>query len=576
MPAVVASPKPKILVPPMQGEKQDRYVERADRALRRKIVDRNSRMGQIFQDWRNSGAESELQQRAESALAAIAECDPSQIGQHFVIRRNRPIFPEHEVTTRNGDVERYDRAALGAIVDRCNRRILETGDLAAMSAGHTPDRQQQAQGMPMPAMVGLMGPFRLGMIGADAQKWCIFADEAVFKDDWPAVQKMPRRSAEVWMEPNMADRAMDPIAVLGSETPRLDTGVSRFSRRLDPARFHNVTRYSMDGGAASFPSGSNTYTEKYSQAEESNMDQAAIQEIVSAVMQGITATPQWQYLTDQMQAEQNPIPENEDTGPAPGEVAPAVTDPSSPTGDPKDQAKPPVAEAPATNPPATDPPAGGPPAEPAKDAAPASDPPKPEGEAEPAEQPAADASPSGQPSPEELASMGDDERAEFGKMTPDQQAGYMVARRRHCKPGNSMQQSDSPDRAKYSRMESEHRQLQGEVQALRADRTYRERYSKLVELSQTFDFDPAEEIEDCRSLKDAEFDRHIKRIEKYSRHDPNGGMPTLHLEPLEQPESLEDVKKEKYSRRAVQIAGDRGVSWNEAMALAKTEIDKAG
>ncbi len=572
----------------------DRYVERADRALKKRIVDRNSRMSAIFQAWRESGVESALQQKARESLASVVECDPGQVERYYRCRPNRPIFPEHETRDATGQVQRYDREALAAIVDRCNRRIMDTGDLAAMSAGHTPDFEQKSKGMQMPDLVGFTGPFRMGLIGDQQPKWCIFADEHIFNDEYSRVQKMPRRSPEVWLAPKMSDRVMDPIAVLGSEPPRLDTGVGRFSRssrRLDTARYMNVARYSM----GSFPGGSNTFTQKYS-AEGGQMDQETIQNVVQAVMQGIAATPQWQYLTDQMTASQNPIPESADTGPTPSPAA-AVVDPSNPTGSPADPSAIPSA-APAASgdpaPAAAKPPGDAPPAAPAAppgDAAPAGgDPTEKKPPANPDSPPAAktDVGPKSEgtdesgATPEELASMPDDEKAEYSKLSPSHQYGYMQARRRHCKSGGgdggSMQYSNPVDRARYSRMEGELVSLRGENAALRADRTYRDRYSKLSELNQIHEFDINEEATECRGLTDDQFTKHLDRIvTRYQRRDPNGGMPTLVLPDLERPSPVvQDQKVERYSRRAVEISTESGgtIQWNEAYAKAKAEIDK--
>lgn len=561
---------PRALVPPMMGEAQDGYVERADRALKCRIVDRHSRMSQIFNDWRNSGMEAELQTKANQALAAIAECDPSQVNQHFVSKFNRPVFPEHEIMGPNGQIQRYDRAALAKIVNCCNKRILDTGDLAAMSAGHTPDSEQQAAGMPMPPMVGLTGPFRLGMVGDKEPKWCIFADEHIFKDDYPTVKKMPRRSPEVWMEPDMANRAMDPIAVLGTETPRLDTGVSRFSRKMDPAHYRNVARYSM---GAAFPSGSNTFTEKYSDpaSGEGNMDPQAIQAIIDSVLQGICATPQWQWLTDQMQVEQNPVPENADAGPTASPTASeGVVDPSNSTGAPAD---PTAAAAMPTDQAPAEAPAASPASPPATDE---QVPPMAGGAPEaPKETQGSDNGDQGA-TPEELASMKDDEKQQYSQFAPPAQSAYMCARRRHCKSG-AMQYSNPVDRERYSRAEAELNTLRGENLALRADRTHRERYSRLSELNQIHDFDVVEEATECKSMTDEQFEKHCVRVvSKYSRRDPSGGMPTLLLEPLESAESVDEVKKEKYSRRAVDIASKSGgkLSWSEALEQAKKEVDR--
>jgi hypothetical protein len=526
--------------------------------------------------------EQQLQERARIALASVVNCDPSQVDQFFVTRANRPIFPEHTTRGPDGSVQRYDRAALAAIVDRCNRRILDTGDLAAMSAGHTPTPAQQATGMPMPDLVGFTGPFRLGQIGSTTPRWCIFADEHIFKDDYSRVLKMPRRSPEVWLEPRMEDRILDPVAVLGAETPRLDTGIGRdrFSRgRLDPARYTNVARYSMSMGA--MPSGSNTFTQKYGTGSDggSAMLDEQTQSIVEAVLQGIAATPQWAWLTEQMSGSQNPMPTDADAGPTPSPDAVSgaqVNDPSNPTGNPAD---PTAAGAPGaqpdaggTNPvtaPSSDPNAVGEGAGDGSGAAPTAD-------TAPTDNTAPGAT------PEEMASMGDDEKQEYSRLSPNHQAGYMMARRRHCKSGGTMQYANPVDKARYSRMESELNNLRGENAALRSERTFRDRYSKLAELNQIHDFDLEEESRECSGMKDDQFTKHLERIStRYSRRDPNGGMPMLELPPLDQPKAADEAKRERYSRRAVELAtkamgNGKALSADEAFALAKAEIDKAG
>ena len=579
----------------MQGERQSAYVLRANRALQKQMPNLRERMSRINQEWSESGAEAELQTKARAALASVVDCDPNDVEDHFVIRKNKPVFTENIGRDPAGNEARYDATALAAIVDRCNKRILDTGDLAALSIGHTPDMDQMEKGMPMPPMCGLAGPFRLGLIGDEKPQWAIFADEAIFKSDWPEVMKRPRRSAEVWVKPKMADRVLDPIAVLGSETPALDLGLGKFSRRLDIARYRNVARYSM----GSLPGGSNTYAEKFSENQQSggNMDPQAISEIVKAVVESLVATPQWQYLTDQMQTSQNPVPEAADAGPTPA----AVEDPSNPTRSPADPTavpapgatpespaaeKPPESPAPAAaehEQPAGEAPAPKPPeatseakpAEPAGEKPPEAPGEKPvEGQPEPpkAEQPA---KPAGA-SPEEVAAMGDDEKAEYSAMNPDGQCGYMCARRRHAPAGGTAAKfSNATERAKFSRMESENHSLKGEVQALRADRTYRERFSKLHDLNVVHEFDVNQEADECKGMTDAQFENHCNRIvSRYSRRDPSAGMPDLLLEPLDPPERNDDVKREKYSRRAVEIASkaDGKLTWDEALQKAREEL----
>lgn len=570
----------------MRGERHDQFVERADRALRRTIVDRNSRMAAIMQAWHDSGAESELQERARYALASAVDCDPSEVNEHFVTRKNRPIFPEHQTTDSKGQVQRYDRQALGAIVDRLNRRILDTGDLSALSAGHTPTAEQQATGMPMPDMVGFSGPFRLGMIGSSQPRWCIFGDEHVFKDEWPRVMKMPRRSPEVWMEPKMEDRILDPIAVLGSETPRLDTGIGRFSRRLNSARYANVERYSA------FPGAMNTFTptaepSRHSMAASQEgssdmaLDQSAIDEIVSSVLEGLSATPQWQYLTDQMNDKGNPVPPDADQGPP----STADVDPMAMGGGDPSQGGDLFGGQPGAGAMAPPQPMG----DGDGDESPGPDgatPMPPDGDGdEPEPAPAPEMS-QGSPddsgaTDEELAQMPPDERDEYSRLSPTHQYGYMKARRRHAPAGGMAggparySRTNAVEVARYAKIESENNRLKTEVAKLKSDATYVERYSELREYAEIYNFDPREEAEDARDDTPAQWEKRKKRIQMYARRDPNGGMPQLYIEPLQTPKEIDDATIARYSNRAVEIAQAKGVGWDAAVAEAKAEILKA-
>ncbi len=563
------------VIVPMRGERQDQFVDRADRALRKRFVDRNSRMSAIMQAWHDSGAESELQERTRYALASAVDCKPDEVGKHFVTRKNRPIFPEHQTTDGNGRVQRYDRQALGAIVNRLNQRILDTGDLSALSAGHTPTAEQQATGMAMPDMVGFSGPFRLGMIGNDKPRWCIFGDEHVFRDEWPRVMKMPRRSPEVWMEPRMEDRILDPIAVLGAETPRLDTGIGRFSRRLNSARYANVARYSY---GAAMPGAMNTFTPTHepsrnsmasaSQEGSSDMalDQNAIDEIVSSVLEGITATPQWAYLTDQMGTASNPVPEDEDEGPPStadddvspddmGGAQPGLFDGQQPGGQ--------MPPAPAMG-------------DGDGDEMPGPDgttPMPPDGDGD---EPGATSEDESGATDDELAQMPPDEKEEYSRLSPSHQYGYMKARRRHA-PAGAM--SGGParysrtERDRYAKIESEHKQLSAEVAKLKAEAVFKDRYSQIRDLGEMFELDVDEEANDCRSMTDAAFTKHLERIQaRYSRRDPNGGVPPLHIEPLAAEKQVDEAVVERYSRRAVELAQLESIAYPVALERAKKEI----
>ena len=119
-------------------------------------------------------------------------------GEFFSIE-NCPIFAEHttESSAEPGRVLKFGPAELQAVCNRCNRRIVETGDYAAIVVGHTPSDEEKQKGAPDPELIGLAGPFRMGSIGTgDKKRACILADFHVFREDLPKLRKHPRRSPE--------------------------------------------------------------------------------------------------------------------------------------------------------------------------------------------------------------------------------------------------------------------------------------------------------------------------------------------------------------------------------------------
>lgn len=145
----------------------------------------------------------------------------------FVTLTNTPVFAEHETKARDGRTLKFGRSELQMIVNRCNRRIRETGDYAAITLGHTPSPEEKERGVKMPDLVGFAGPFRLGIIGEPGarQRYAILADQHIFKDEVNRVKKHPRRSPELWLEDTYQEMFLDPIALLGAEAPRLDMGI---------------------------------------------------------------------------------------------------------------------------------------------------------------------------------------------------------------------------------------------------------------------------------------------------------------------------------------------------------------
>lgn len=164
--------------------------------------------------------------------------------QEFATIPNVPVFKEHETTARDGRTLTFGFEELQAVCNRCNRRIQETGDYAAIVIGHTPEPEAIAQGAHQPELVGYAGPFRMGTIGeGDRKLWAILCDFHVFRDRLAEVRRHPRRSPELWLEDSYDEMFLDPIALLGAEAPRLDLGLLTGAQGGDGAAEAGQSRF---------------------------------------------------------------------------------------------------------------------------------------------------------------------------------------------------------------------------------------------------------------------------------------------------------------------------------------------
>lgn len=272
----------------------------------------------------------------DSAFQGLPAANVRPAGQfdqsQFETVSNVPIFAEHETVARNGRQLRFGRDELSAIVERCNRRINETGDYAALTLGHTPGPDEKARGAPEPEVVGFAGPYRLGVIGnpGERQRYAILADCHYFKEDLDKVRKHPRRSPELWMEDRYEEMFFDPIALLGAEAPRLDMGLL-YSARRQGRIVEKYTAASPAAGNVFVPS--DEIRKDYSAADPTQsppqggnpmIDPADIKAIVDAVDQ----LPAMQWAKSQM-AGSGAAP-----GAPPSPSAPAAPPPGAPPGAP--------------------------------------------------------------------------------------------------------------------------------------------------------------------------------------------------------------------------------------------------
>lgn len=158
----------------------------------------------------------------------------------FVVVHDVPLFDEH----MGPDGESYDRESLAGMVEVMNERIADTGDFTPIVLNHTPTNREKLAGIEEPDVVGLAGPYYLGILGTRRPRWCIFArDWRIYRDRATEAERRPRRSVEVWRRDTEGNdlpppkRFFDPICLCGAETPRRDLGLVRYRRDGEPDRY---------------------------------------------------------------------------------------------------------------------------------------------------------------------------------------------------------------------------------------------------------------------------------------------------------------------------------------------------
>lgn len=144
---------------------------------------------------------------------------------------------------------------------------------------------------------------------------------------------------------------------------------------------------------------------------------------------------------------------------------------------------------------------------------------------------------------------------------------------------NEDRQTERIEKARYEKIESELKELREEAAKAKAEKVQAERYSKLSDLQhEGFNLDPKEEVDFTKDFTDEQFETYLDRIPKrYSRIPLENVVPRLHTPDLESPKQrADDEKKQKYSRRAIEIAtaaanAGKTISAAEAFELALKE-----
>ncbi len=222
------------------------------------------------------------------------------------------VFAEHRTKLRDGTPVTYDRDALERIAANCNRRIEETGNYAGVCLGHT-DKDDGDK-----PLIGFAGPFRVEDRDGKA---VLTADLHIFKEDFDKLRRYPRPSPEVWIPTDGFDPDrifLDPIALLGAETPRLDLGMTFLYRARDGTMQCEKYAAHPSAGSVAIPLlGAEQKGERYQMA--ANLTPEDIQ----AILKAIEATDWFAWLRQQMAASRKP------DGDAGGADAPPKDDPAS-------------------------------------------------------------------------------------------------------------------------------------------------------------------------------------------------------------------------------------------------------
>jgi len=144
------------------------------------------------------------------------------------------ILDEHDHVRDDGKgVEKFDRARLERIAAALNARNAPP----PISVGHTLRGQPSHM---QPPLAGVATNHRVeffkkdpvtgrDLFGVRSTPWAMPGSREQFK-------RNPRRSIELWVGRDGDD--IDPIAILGSTTPRRDLDLHLFSRSPDPTRYH--------------------------------------------------------------------------------------------------------------------------------------------------------------------------------------------------------------------------------------------------------------------------------------------------------------------------------------------------
>ena len=281
---------------PQSGEAYRQFVMRAHGALMRSVPDPDVRNEQVWAAWAQAHGDP-LRERAQQLFPA----------EQYRLVPNVCYFCEHSTTSADGTHVQYSANSMGDLVDEHNDRA-DTNNYTAITNGHS----VKGQGVPdsiQPKVVGYAGPYRLGMIGFSKPKFAVFADEHHQISDIPTIDRKKRRSVELNRFKDGRRSYIDPVALLGAESPRLPLPVAQYQQ--DGAI---VERYE----APSCVSGGNTYIPRADPIKERHSTEAQNVDMnpntndqdamVRNIVQSLMSTPEFQFVQNLMRSGQGGQP----------------------------------------------------------------------------------------------------------------------------------------------------------------------------------------------------------------------------------------------------------------------------
>ncbi len=288
---------------PNEGEQYSAFVHRAHSQLLHSIPDPYKRNQTVWSAWES--------QHGDPVADRASEYFPSE--KYRFVPKSVCYFREHTASKPSKKpggkpiVRKYDFNELARIVDAANDKC-DSDSYSGIASHHNgplkgPDHE--------PTITGYMGEHRLGMIGRKTPIFAVFVDEYHNKQHAQMFDDRRRRSVEVLHHIDGRPPFFDPVALLGSEPPRLPLPVAKY--QADASEFESYSyvsdfdpeldqysEFTSAGGSNTFIPGGQNRHDNY-QSDQQTMNSNLSPEDITAITNAIMATPQMQFVSQLME-----------------------------------------------------------------------------------------------------------------------------------------------------------------------------------------------------------------------------------------------------------------------------------